>query len=178
MVTAVLVFFISVTLAFFSQLPRSYCQCGYYYFMWGWLKKKWIKSCRYYSGYVFSPQTLLLTYVRCTYLHYFYTFVYNIIYHISKIHVNSYSRYLNGRIRALRLQGDQYENDSPPSIIKYYTYNITAYVAQFSDCNNRNNDSKYISNDKWNKSRTKCTSSQCTILWTFFLVVAVNKFEY
>ena len=67
---------------------------------------------------------------------------------IPKIHVNSYSRYLNGRTRALRLQGDQYENDSPPSIIKYYTYNITAYVAQFSDCNNRNNDSKYISNDK------------------------------
>ena len=59
-----------------------------------------------------------------------------------------------------------------------HLYNITAYVAQFSDCNNRNNDSKYISNDKWNKSRTKCTSSQCTISWTFFLVVAVNKFEY
>ena len=29
-----------------------------------------------------------------------------------------------------------------------HLYNITAYVAQFSDCNNRNNDSKYISNDK------------------------------
>ena len=60
---------------------------------------------------------------------------------IPKIRVNSYSRYLNGRIRALRLQGDPYENDAP-------IYYNTVYVAQFSDCNNRNNDSKYISNDK------------------------------
>ena len=78
-----------------------------------------------------------------------------------KIHVNSYSRYLNGRIRALRLQGDPYENDAPHLLL------YTVYVAQFSDCNNRNNDSISQMINEINLAQN-AQHAQYTILLYFF----------